>query len=187
MPVLTSVIEHLKRKAAFAKRGFCRGKQVGTIFPSPKRVVRTMLDPVDWYGVRHIVELGPGDGPVTKEILRRMPYDARLTAYEIDPFFCGKLEDIEDDRLTIVNAGAENLDDSADVIISTVPMSKFSICKGRSRTLDAVVDCLSPDGQFVHHQYLPWQMGKVLRNYFDDVQCSRVFWILPVYHCREPR
>jgi len=159
-----------------------------------------MLDYVDWSRAGNIAELGPGDGAVTSEILKRKRPGAHLTAYEVRPDFCSDLEEMADGQLTVVNDSAEKLNFRVDAVISSVPMAGFSIVDGRSPTLDAVVRNLAPEGQFVHHQYLPG-MGAVLRNYFREVERRLVFCmlgrlpvihlpvipaILPVYNCRRP-
>ncbi len=185
---MPDLISRLKGIGKFAWQALPNVRQVGTIFPSPKSVARAMLAPVDWYGVRRVIELGPGDGSVTKEILRRMPYYARLTVYEVDPVFCEKLEAIKDNRLTIVNAGAETLDVPADIIVSSIPKAAFQLSDGRSSALDAVVAHLSPEGQFVHHQYIPF-FG-ALKNYFSRVEHRWAWcylWPASVYSCSMPR
>lgn len=189
MPSLMSVINNLKRKMAFAKQGFRRPEEVGTIFPSPGRVAKAMVEPIDMYGVRSAAEAGPGNGAVTREFLKCMPDYARLTVYEPNPSFCADLKkNINDRRLNIVNAGVECLNIPVDVVISSIPRAAFAISKGRSRTLDAIVAHLSPDGQFVHHQYIPF-MG-VFKHYFASVEHKWVwcyFWPASIYVCSEPK
>lgn len=173
----------------FSVEGLRSFKEVRTIFPSPRRVVCAMVNRIDWSRVKSVAELGAGNGAVTRSLLEVMPRAARLTVYETNPKYCRDLDELADSRMTIKNEGAENLDFPVDLVVSSVPMACFSIRDGRSRILDTVVEHLSPKGQFVHHQYKPG-MGKVLNNYFADVQRRLVlcyFWPAPVYNCREPR
>ena len=186
---MPSLVSRLKGIGKFAWQALPNLRQVGTILPSPKSVARAMLDPVDWYGVRRVVETGAGNGFITEEIRRCMPDYARLTVYEVNPVFCEKLkETIKDKRVTIVNAGAETLDVPADIIFSSIPKAAFQLSDGRSSTLDAVVANLSPEGQFVHHQYIPF-FG-ALKNYFGRVERRWAWcylWPASVYFCSMPR
>jgi phospholipid N-methyltransferase len=56
-----------------------------------------------------IVELGAGDGVMTRHILDKMPSNAILFAFEINPKFCELLQKVKDHRLIIVEDSAENL------------------------------------------------------------------------------
>ena len=76
-----------------------------------------------------LVELGAGDGVITRYILDEMHPDAKLLAFEVNPKFCDILRSIPDDRLIVVEDSAENLGghlkkagaEQADVILSAIP------------------------------------------------------------------
>ena len=61
-------------------------KTVGTITRSSKFVCRKMLHPVDFSGKVNIVELGAGDGVITRHILDQMTADSQLFIFEVNEF-----------------------------------------------------------------------------------------------------
>jgi len=77
------------------------------------------------------VEFGMGLGNITKEILNRMPKDAKLYSFEVKKDFCKQVEqEINDDRLVIINDGAENIrkhvKEEVDNMVSSMPFTFFS-------------------------------------------------------------
>jgi len=61
--------------------------QLGSLVPSSRFLVNSLLSRVDWERARVIVEYGPGIGNMTQEILKRMRPDAVLVAIEMNPEF----------------------------------------------------------------------------------------------------
>jgi len=88
-----------------------------------------MVSHVDFSEADMVVELGAGDGVITRHILSEMKPDSKLLAFEVNPKFCDIMRNIDDDRLIVVEDSAENLGlhlknagaDKADVILSAIP------------------------------------------------------------------
>ena len=59
-------------------------KTVGTITRSSKFLCKGMVKHVDFDNAKTIVELGAGDGVITKHILRSMRKDAILLCFEVN-------------------------------------------------------------------------------------------------------
>lgn len=130
---------------------------MGAVVPSSPFLVRKMLSKIDFTSVRLIVELGPGTGVVTREILKRLHPEGRVIAIESSEVFCEILRKISDPRLRIECASAERLvsilgGEKADVVVSGLPLASLrrSVV---SHVLDAVRDSVSPNGLFVQFQY----------------------------------
>ena len=108
-------------------------KTVGTLTRSSKYAIRKMLHFVDFENSKVLVELGAGDGVITRHILEKMGPDSILLSFEINPSFVDELKKIEDPRLVVVQDSAENLRehlqnhgiDSIDAIISALPLVAF--------------------------------------------------------------
>ena len=106
-------------------------KTSGTITPSSKVLIKTLLAPIDFTSARCIIELGPGTGCVTRSILERMHADCVLICFEVNSDFIGQLEGLQDSRLRVVNACASSirtvLDDldieEVDHIVSSLPLA----------------------------------------------------------------
>ncbi len=97
-------------KIDFFKESLKEFRTVGTITRSSKYLCSKVVSLSDLRDAGCIVELGAGDGVMTRYILDKMPKDARLIAFEINPKFCEKLRSIDDVRLIVVEDSAENLE-----------------------------------------------------------------------------
>ncbi|MEM1215016.1 MAG: ribosomal RNA adenine dimethylase, partial [Bacteroidota bacterium] len=75
-------------KIKFFTEGLRNMRTVGTVTPSSRFLCESMLKGIDFSKAKFLVELGAGDGVVTKHILKRMRPDARLLAFEVQPDFC---------------------------------------------------------------------------------------------------
>lgn len=74
-------------------------KSSGALSPSSRFLVDKTLKTVNFERARTIVELGSGNGCVTREILSRMHPEAKLIGFEISDFFFNECKKIDDDRL----------------------------------------------------------------------------------------
>lgn len=135
--------------------------------PSSKFLADRMVSKVDFRSAKIIVELGPGTGVVTKEMLSRMRPDARLIAIETNDAFCDMLEKLRDERLVVVRLSAERLPEIldggyADAIVSGIPLASLGK-RVSGEILDAVKGSLAPHGVFVQFQY-----SKLSRRMIED-------------------
>ena len=114
---------------AFLKESIKNIKTVGTITRSSKFLCKGMVKHVDFENAKTIVELGAGDGVITKHILRHMREDAVLLAFEVNKKFCDKMRKIDDKRLVVIEDSAENLSkyvkeqnvEHVEFIVSAIP------------------------------------------------------------------
>lgn len=113
----------------FFKEGIKNLKTVGTVTRSSKFLCKNMVGHVDFSKAKTLVELGAGDGVITRHILLNMKSDARLLAFEVNPKFCDRLRNIGDERLVVIEDSAENLGkylrqmgvEEADSVFSALP------------------------------------------------------------------
>lgn len=142
-------------------------KTTGTITPSSKNLVRRLLSPINFVDARCVVELGPGNGCVTRSILERMQSDSILVCLDVNNDFVAQLNKIQDSRLRVYNACASSmckiLDDlgihKVDYIVSSLPLA---LIDGEmvENILFAVDSNLKKGGRFLQYQYS-------LANYSD--------------------
>ena len=78
-------------KGSLFKELFVNIKTTGAVTFSSKSLVNKMLSFADFTGAKTIVELGGGDGSITKGIVERMDQDAVLLVFEISKHFCDNL------------------------------------------------------------------------------------------------
>lgn len=93
----------------FFREGIRNLQTVGTLTRSSKQLCRGMIKHIDFEQAKVIVELGAGDGVITKHILRSMRPDAKLIAFEVNSKFCAQMREIRDDRLIVVEDSAEHI------------------------------------------------------------------------------
>ena len=168
-------------------RGFLRNpKEVGSLIPSSPFLIRRVLKcgEIETAGV--VLELGPGTGVLTREMLRRMRLDARLIAVEINPTFARVLErEIRDPRLVVFEGSSTDLEralekaglDQADLVISGVPFSTMARGVGH-RTLQAAKRVLGPGGRFVAYQFQS-HVRRMAEPLFGQPETHRGLWNFP--------
>ena len=179
-------------------RGFLRNpREVGSVIPSSRFLTRRVLDLGRVERARTIIELGPGTGVLTGEVLRRIRTDAKLVAVEISADFVRLLRNAyPDPRLSIYEGSSADLEKAlieagasqADLVVSGIPFSTLARSTRRA-TLEAARRVLAPGGRFVAYQF----RGHV-RRFADPVfgpgEVWREFLNLPpmrIYVWQRPR
>jgi phospholipid N-methyltransferase len=113
----------------------------GAVAPSGQRLARTLAHYVDHRTddrPKRILEVGPGTGAVTRQIIRRMHRNDRLDLVEINQNFVDRLNDLfrndpeyreVSPRSAVHCTRIENLHTDApyDVIISGLPLNNFAV------------------------------------------------------------
>ncbi|PWD87496.1 class I SAM-dependent methyltransferase [Ignatzschineria cameli] len=168
-------------------QGFIQSpRSIGTLMPSSPTLCRAMISELDWKQPNlRVAELGAGDGVLTKHILRAMPADSTLSAFEINPLFFADLEGIQDQRLILYKHSAEKLTQPYNIIFSCLPFLSLPL-RVSLKILRSVLAILeSTGGDFILFQYTQ-RMERVLSRYFQWER-KRVMKNFPpayVYHCR---
>jgi len=135
-------------------------RTTGSVTPSSRYLVNAMVAPIDYGKARCIVELGAGNGCITRALLRRMRPDTELFAFETNRSLCEILERIEDERLHVINDSAEHIGRhiktggyrKADYIVSGLPLVSLPRNIGNS-IVDEVQRNLKKEGAYVQFQY----------------------------------
>jgi len=137
--------------------------KVAYVFPSSPILVRKVASKCDFTKPRVIVELGPGEGCHTREIIRRMHPDSRLFLFEIDPVLAEhlKAQFAHDPRVEVLATDAAHLKkelqarglEHCDYVISGIPFSMID-APVKTQILQAVCDALAsnPEAAFVVYQ-----------------------------------
>lgn len=167
-------------------------KTSGTITPSSKVLIKTLLAPIDFEAARCIIELGPGTGCVTRSILERMHADCILICFEVNSDFIGQLEALQDSRLRVVNACASSIRtilneldiEEVDHVVSSLPLSLIDdeVVK---HILESVRSNLCEGGRFLQYQYSLSNYSD-LKPIFKKVKLDFTFRNMPpafVYEC----
>lgn len=135
-----------------------------------------------------IVEYGVGHGNITKEILSRISPTSKLYGFEVQKDFCEHVKKtIQDERLIIINDGAENVKqyvkEDVDSVIASIPFSFFSKEKGMGIIQDSY-DLLHPGCHYSQVLYTRFNFRK-FKAIFDQCQIKKIPNIPTeyIYHC----
>lgn len=177
----TSFQQHI----GFFKESLRNIRATGSIAPSSQTLCRRIVAQIDPATAQIVVELGPGDGVITKQLLERLRPDARLILFEVNPVFVAHIEaKIQDPRLVIIHDGAENMAlhfqqlgiESVDYVISGIPF----VMLPESLAWTITRECrrwLRPGGQFVQFHYNPIMLNlyrRVFGNAYIDFVARNV-------------
>lgn len=145
----------------FARNFFKNPRMLGSVIPSSKYLISQLLRDVDWQRARVIVELGPGVGTISREILKRMRPDAVLVVFEINDDFVKHLrQNFHDPRLRVQHRSGAEVNEAlrelglgkADYAIAGIP---FSIMTDADRmgVLRNCKEALVPGGAMLVYQF----------------------------------
>jgi phosphatidylethanolamine/phosphatidyl-N-methylethanolamine N-methyltransferase len=176
-------------------------RNTGALLPSSRFLARALASPLT--GVRppcRILEVGPGTGSVTREILRRMQPGDRLDCVELNEHFVERLNLCfqHDPRFVpyrsqvqIIHSPVEELPGEAsyDHIISGLPLNNFPVDLVRD-IFKAYMRLLNPGGVLSYFEYVLirhlktpfsgrqerrrlFRVGRVVGRYIEDYQVRR--------------
>jgi len=69
-----------------------------------------MLKDIDFSSCRVLIELGPGNGVITHQILKKMHPDSHLICFEVNDVFYQNLKKIIHPQLTVLKVSAEKIE-----------------------------------------------------------------------------
>lgn len=145
----------------FFQRMLANPFRVGYVVPSSPFLTRQTARTLDFSSPRVVVELGPGEGCHTRQIIRRMCPQSRLVLLELDQEFVKHLRKqfAGDPRVTVLHADARHLArelaatgvQRCDYIVSGLPF--FLISQPlKGELLDAIAGCMDERTRFVTYQ-----------------------------------
>ena len=195
--------------ATFAAQALADFQSTASIVPSSRFLAQAMVSPLRASQAKTIVELGPGTGSMTRELLRCMAPDARLIAFDVNPSFVEYLrKNIHDPRLTVLERGAETAPqalrelgiESADAALSSLGLSLLPepLCE---QIIDGLRRLLTPDAVFTQFQYISrvrmvdgrpvyFDASDLIRRYFPVIERRTIVRNIPpafVYTCTAAR
>lgn len=148
----------------------------GAVAFSSKTLVKKMLSHADFKGAKLIIELGGGDGSITKGIVNNLDPDTELLVFEISKSFCRSMEkQFPQKNVRIINDSAENIGEyllgrKADYILSSLPFSFFAP-EVRDQILTQSKTALTPSGSFIQGCY-SYLLKNMFKKHFELVNTS---------------
>ena len=178
--------QKLKTSIAFAKNILV----TGAISETSREVEINICKHIASAPNKVIVEFGVGHGNITKEILTRLSASSKLYAFEVNENFCKHVrKTIQDDRLIIINDGAEHLKKHVtgpiSSVVSSIPFTFFSKEKGIFIIQNAY-DLLEPNGYYNQVLYTKFNFKKFQQIFEDCTMVSNKKLITEyIYYCRK--
>ncbi len=170
----------MKETIEFFRESLRNLKTVGTFTRSSRFLCKEAVSHVDFTQAELIVELGAGDGVITRHILRAMKPTARLLAFEVNPAFCETLREIDDPRLILAEDSAANLGQhleklgaaKVDYVISAIPFVALPKEDGQ-KIVQICHDHLKGEGRYIQVHY-SLILKKLYQTIFGNVDINFV-------------
>ena len=175
--------------SSFLTEFFRNWKTTGAIAPSGSALAREIVLCAEVAKARHILELGPGTGALTRAIAQEKKPDCQFLGIEINPSFTASLRE-EFTNLSFANAAAQEFDfpsylkdrPALDCVISGLPWAAFPEDL-QLAILRPIVEHLPIGGRFVTFAYAGPHLLKqgrhfreLLKRSFRKVGVSRMVW-----------
>lgn len=170
-------------------------KEIGSVTPSSRFLTKRMMSKIDFSEAKVILELGPGTGVFTSEIINRMRPDCQLIVVELNkPMFDLLEQKFRDPRVSLVHGSATDIQkilethghNKVDVVVSSLPLSVMPD-NISEEILKASSFALKPKGKYVQFMY-SLLLKKKLNRHFPGLKQSYVLLNLPpafVFDCKK--
>ena len=148
----------------------------GAVSFSSKTLVKKMLTHVDFKDAKLIIELGGGDGSITKGIVSKLDPGTELLVFEISKSFCESMEkQFPQKNVRIINDSAENIGlylegRKADYVLSSLPFSFFDP-ELKDQILSQSKAALKEQGSFIQGCY-SYLLKNLFKKHFGNVNTS---------------
>ena len=118
-------------KRSFLREFFKANRMIGSVLPSSRFLSKKMLQPIHFAKAKVIVELGPGTGVFTKELLSKISPSCHLVVIELNHTFYQDLQlKFQHPHLHLVHGSAGDITailnglnlPKADFILSSLPL-----------------------------------------------------------------
>ncbi|MEQ6123528.1 rRNA adenine N-6-methyltransferase family protein [Pseudotenacibaculum sp. MALMAid0570] len=170
-------------------------KTSGTITPSSRFLAKKMLRKIDFSKAEIIVELGPGNGKITKKILSKLNSKAKLICFEINDHFYNELKKIEHSQLIVLNKSAETVKEELEKlgyskschIVSSLPLTNIPDAISQSILHNSYAS-LEENGTFVQYQYTPTYFKKLKKVFHKGMTLDFEVLNVPpafIYRCKK--
>jgi phospholipid N-methyltransferase len=143
-------------------------KQVGSLVPSSRMLAKRIFKGIDFNRKIHILELGAGNGVITRKLLKHMSEDSTLHTFENHRKFIQSLEYIDDKRLLIKGecvSGLNKLQDNYfEVVISSLPLANMDD-DFKTKIFSLIQSKMTTTGIFVQYQYSLLDYRKIEKHF----------------------
>ncbi len=146
--------------------------RTGALHESPPRVAKMLADELGLEHAANVVEFGPGTGPVTREIVARIPRSCQFFAIEKNPRLAKVFRE-RNPGVSLVEGSIEGVRDFVaqhqmgplDVVVSSVPWILLPK-HVQEKTIQETIAAMRPGGRFSMITYRHERL-KIVRKFID--------------------
>ena len=185
----------MSNRIKFFKEALKNIKTLGTVTPSSRFLSKRMLKGVNFLKADVIVELGGGNGAITKYILENLSPNATLVCFEINDNFYTQLHALNHPQLIVLKASAENIIielqklnfTKVDYIISSLPLTIIPDDIS-DKILKNAFKILVNNGTFIQYQYSLSYFKKLKKVFKESISLEFEPLNIPpafIYRCKK--
>lgn len=185
----------MSSKIKFFKEAVRNIKTLGTVAPSSRFLSKRMLREINFSTAEVLVELGPGNGAITKYILNKLAPNSKLVCFEINDNFYHQLKALKHPQLIVLKASAENIVEElkklhiykVNYIISSLPLTIIPD-EVSDAILDKSFEILVENGSFIQFQYSLSYFKKLKKVFKESISLEFEPLNIPpafIYRCKK--
>lgn len=185
----------MSNRIKFFKEALKNIKTLGTVTPSSRFLSKRMIKSIDFSNADIIVELGPGNGAITKYILKNLSSKAKLICFEINDNFYQQLNDLNNPQLIVIKSSAEKIDEElkkldiekVSYIVSSLPLTIIPE-EISNEILSKAYNILEDKGTFIQYQYSLSYLKKLKKVFKESISLEFEPLNIPpayIYRCKK--
>ena len=185
----------MRKRIDFFKVAIKNLKTAGTVAPSSRFLANKMLKGIDFSKTNVVVELGPGNGAITHQILKKIAPEAQLICFEVNHDFYQELLNIKHPQLTVLKVSAEEIETElkkigvakACHIVSSLPLTIIPNDISRTILVNSL-KALNVDGTFIQYQYSLTYYKRLKSVFKEAISLDFELFNFPpafVYRCKK--
>jgi phosphatidylethanolamine/phosphatidyl-N-methylethanolamine N-methyltransferase len=150
-----------------------------SVIPSSKKASKAVLSELDWNKIKTVVELGPGNGTFTKQILAQCNPGTMVILIELEESYIELLKQKFGDQIQVVHNSAHLLRailesfglSKTDLIVSSLPFLPSPI---RQEVNNAILHETDQGAAFRFFTYMP----PIMKLFYKDMPLRKITFVM---------
>lgn len=167
-----------KERGLFLRNFLRNPLRNASVIPSSASASKAVLTGIDWNQVKVVVELGPGQGSFTKQILASCQPGTKMILIELEDSYIELLRHKFGDTVTVVHDSAHRMKEilssfgyaHADVIVSSLPFLPNPI---RQQINNAILEQTKQGAAFRFFTYMP----PIMKRFYTGMPIQKLAFV----------